>query len=372
MKKLLIATDNFEPRRDGITRFLTQVIPSLRKYFDVMVLCPNYGKLVKKPFKMWRIPLSKKIIGDYVLPKLDKKTIKEAVAEADIVWVQSLGVIGYHALTYGRKFNKKTAAFINSIEWELLPRALNNSFLKVLIGSIAKIFAKRNYRKVDLLLSPSQGVIDIFEWNHIYTMNKVVQLGVDAKTFRPSSAKRKAKKKAGIGSENFVIGYHGRLSHEKDLKTLLRAFARIRNEFPTAVLLIVGEGLKTLKDIMHRQRNVLVAGRQDEVVPWLQAMDVYCHTSLTETTCLSVLEAMSCGLPVIATSVGYIKDYITEGKNGFLIRKQDSYALYSKLKFLMNHREIMTKVGKAARETVVKQFKWEKTTKQLIRALQEL
>ena len=57
-------------------------------------------------------------------------------------------------------------------------------------------------------------------------------------------------------------------------------------------------------------KDVVITGKKDDVVNYLNAMDVFVMPSLTETTCLAALEAMSCSLPVITTRVGSIKDYV--------------------------------------------------------------
>ncbi|MBD3283212.1 glycosyltransferase, partial [Candidatus Pacearchaeota archaeon] len=106
--------------------------------------------------------------------------------------------------------------------------------------------------------------------------------------------------------------------------------------------------------------------------PYYQAMDVHVLASLSETTSLSTLEAMSCGLPVLATPVGYIKEYIKDLNNGILIKKQDSYFLYRKLEFLMQDSQLRKELGENARQTVVKKFSWEHTVESILKVFDEL
>ncbi len=81
-------------------------------------------------------------------------------------------------------------------------------------------------------------------------------------------------------------------------------------------------------------------------------MDCYVLPSLTETTSLSTLEAMSCGLAVFATRVGYIKNYIKEGENGYLFPKKNAYLLSKKLELVAKDEKLRARLGKKARETV--------------------
>ena len=101
----------------------------------------------------------------------------------------------------------------------------------------------------------------------------------------------------------------------------------------------------------------------------LQAMDIYVLPSLTETTSISTLEAMSCGLPVVVTPVGYVKHYIKDGKNGLLFPKKNSGMLAKKLNLLIKEERLRNKLGAEARKTVIKSFNWEKTVKGIEKAL---
>ena len=131
-----------------------------------------------------------------------------------------------------------------------------------------------------------------------------------------------------------------------------------------ATLLIVGSGVPGIEKIFDRGSVVRVPATEN-VVPYLQAMDMYAFTSLTETTSLSVLEAMSCGLPVVSTPAGYIRDYIEHGKNGLLIPKQNPYALAKEIEKLQASPLLREKLGFAARKTIEKDFTWDKTRKRL-------
>tara|TARA_Y100000031_G_C8049681_1_gene305562 strand:- start:266 stop:706 length:441 start_codon:yes stop_codon:yes gene_type:complete len=134
----------------------------------------------------------------------------------------------------------------------------------------------------------------------------------------------------------------------------------MRRKHKNVHLLVVGEGIKDVKERLSKE-GVKLVGVQKDVVPWLQAMDIYCLTSLTETTSLSVLEAMSCSLPVISTPVGFVKDYIKEGKNGMLIEKENPFLLAKKIEELFLDQLLRDRMGRNARKKVEKSFDWNTT-----------
>ncbi|MCK5025745.1 MAG: glycosyltransferase family 4 protein, partial [Nanoarchaeota archaeon] len=111
---------------------------------------------------------------------------------------------------------------------------------------------------------------------------------------------------------------------------------------------------------------------KDDVIPYLQAMDIYVLPSLTETTSLSTLEAMSCGCAVISTKVGLVKRYIKDKVNGSFFPKGNATALKIKLNWLIENPGIRAKLGRNARETVKAKFNWEKTETGIREALEDL
>ena len=169
-----------------------------------------------------------------------------------------------------------------------------------------------------------------------------------------------------------MIGHIGRLAHEKDLRTLFRAFRRLKSRYNDVLLLIVGEGREDIKSIFRNKEDVILAGGKDDVVPYYQALDVHALTSLTETANLSTLEAMSCGVAVVATPVGYVKEYVKDKKNGLLFNKKNSFSLYKKLELLKNSPELRKELGKNARKTVMEKFSWKNTVEKIKEVLEGL
>lgn len=113
----------------------------------------------------------------------------------------------------------------------------------------------------------------------------------------------------GVGSDAIVIGSVGRLVSVKNFSSLIQAVSRIRSVEQPVHLIIVGDGPEMLSLSQAVQAEGLsgrvhLVGEQSNVGDWLQAMDVYVNSSLSEGMSQSVLEAMSLGLPIVATDVG--------------------------------------------------------------------
>ncbi len=372
MKKLLICSDTFLPRWDGISRFLSEVVPRLAKHYDITLIAPDYGEIKMDNVNLIRFPVVKFRLGEYPPPRPSMSKIKKAVKKSDIVWSQSLGPIGAASMYYAKKYKKPCTAYIHSIEWELYSKHITTSrHIQKLIHWITIRLAKRFYNKCSSLMIPYEDIRKTLEKLGISPISNIVPLAVDTDIFKPANNKREAKQNLGIDPESIVIGYVGRIGREKDIPTLEKAFRIVRKNKEGARLLIVGKGLE-LNNVLESQDKVISVGSQDNVVPYYQAMDIFVLPSLTETTSLATMEAMSCGLPVIVTKVGYLPKYIKSAYNGYFFPSQDPETLAKKIKKLIDNEELKKAIGGRARKTIISRYSWDSTVKTIIQVLDSM
>lgn len=369
-KKLLITTDAFLPHWDGIARFLSEIIPRLNQDYEITIIAPKFeGKEPKiDGIKIIRMPLVKIQVADSfgAFPRFGQ--FKELVKNSDLVFNQTLGPIGMTAIRYARRYKKPVISYIHIIEWELVPKSIRRG--KLLAKILARWFTRYYYNRCNLLLVPTKEEAEILNSNKIKTLKAVVNLGTSINKFKPPETKDDAKIKIGINPKHFVIGYCGRISREKDIPTLFRAFTKLYKENKNARLLIVGEGVKEQEEMLKKKPGIIFTGSKDDVAPYYKAMDIYVLPSLTETTSLTTLEAMSCGLPVLATKVGFVKEYIKHKKNGMFFPKRNSYILRKKLEMLMKDKSLREQLGKNARQTIEEKFSWEITVSKIKKILE--
>jgi len=368
-KKLLISTDSFLPRWDGVARFLAETIPKLSKTYDITVIAPRFqGTIPKfKGVKIVRMALSGMQFGDYPPAKYDYKKVETYVKESDIIFNQTIGPIGFAAIRAAKKNDVPVVSYIHSIEWELFSKAMKR-FVKIVHFS-SKLYARYCYNRCKLLLIPSKDVERTLKQNKIRTDTQVTKLGTDVAKFIPPVDKKKAKRAVGIHPKKTVIGFCGRIGREKDIPTLYNAFRKLRKFHTGLKLLIVGSGFRETEEALMHDKDIMLTGSKDNVVPYLQAMDIYVLPSLTETTSISTLEAMSCGLAVVVTPVGYVKRYVKEGINGLFFPKKNSGILAKKIDMLINSEKLRERLGEAARTMIIDKFNWDKTAKEIEKAL---
>ena len=158
-----------------------------------------------------------------------------------------------------------------------------------------------------------------------------------------------------------VIGTVGRLHAAKNQMELLRAFASVRARHPAAVLWLVGEGdLRPALEAEVRRLGLAEAvrmpGTREDVPDLLAAMDVFALPSRWEGMPNALMEAMSAGLPVVATAVDGIRDLVVDGESGWLVAPGDVPALAEAMARALADPAWAARMGRAARERMETHF----------------
>jgi len=164
-------------------------------------------------------------------------------------------------------------------------------------------------------------------------------------------------------SDCLKVIYVARLNKRKGHDTLVKAWAAIKSVDSKIELVLVGGGdmdveneLRSLVRILRPQNPVIFVGPVEHVLPYLQSSHIGVFPSLQEGLPLSLLEMMSCGLPVIASDIDELKAIITDGKDGILFKTDDPDDLFQKLWPLLNDEGLREQLGKRARELVVNHY----------------
>jgi glycosyltransferase involved in cell wall biosynthesis len=186
--------------------------------------------------------------------------------------------------------------------------------------------------------------------------------GVDTSRYVPVSEEHKQTLRAALSLPPFgtIVVYAGRLVPEKRVDSLLKIWDQIRERHFDAHLLILGAGsdesrLREMSALL-KQRGVQFVGQVSDAGPYLQAADLFVLPSSTEGLSNSMLEAMSCALPVLATNVGGAPDVIEQDVHGRLIAPDDVDSLRQGLETLLADRARRFRLGAAARERILSAF----------------
>jgi glycosyltransferase involved in cell wall biosynthesis len=188
----------------------------------------------------------------------------------------------------------------------------------------------------------------------------VIRNGIDTNRFNPA-ARAAARQQLAIASDDVVIGTVGRLVPVKDQSMLLRAAAELKRRTRRFRLLLAGDG--PLRDALQEQAHALgiqnevsFLGERRDVEVVLAACDVFVLSSLSEGLSNTILEAMSTGLPVVATRVGGADELVDDGRTGVLVPPAQPDALATALASLIDDPAARRTMGAAGRLKAEREF----------------
>jgi glycosyltransferase involved in cell wall biosynthesis len=212
---------------------------------------------------------------------------------------------------------------------------------------------------------------------------RVIRSGVDTLRFQPRD-RLAARNRLKVPVEARLVLFVGNLEPRKQVDVLLRAVASIRERVSTSRLLVVGSGesagdqdqtaqLQRLTDELGLREVVHFTGRlgEDALLDAYAAADVFALPSSSEAQGIVALEAMACGLTVVASRVGGLRGTIEDGRTGFLVPSGDVAAMADRLAAVLADASVREAVGDAARREVEAHFSWKRTVEQTLEVYRE-
>lgn len=197
----------------------------------------------------------------------------------------------------------------------------------------------------------------------------ILKIGLDpAEILRAEeSDKTRLRAELAIDRDRINLACVGQLYPPKGIHYLLEALSRIVPKFPELHLYIIGHHV--LDEYQAYQGKlqefiltnglapyVTFTGWRNDVLEVVAAMDILVHPSLSEGFGRAVLEALALGKPVVASSVGGLREIIEDGKNGFLVAPGDVEGLADKISRLLRDKSLREAFGRASREKVFSEY----------------
>ena len=218
---------------------------------------------------------------------------------------------------------------------------------------IAKLY-RFILRRADLIVCVSEQIKG--ELNRIIKIDcEMILNGIDNDIFKAIN-KLESRKKLKLKKDSLILTFSGRLTLDKGPLMLLKAFSKVKEK--NLVLMFIGggkieENLKKVSKDLKIEDKVLFLGdiKHSEVPIYLSASDIYVFPRFFDSGGNTILEAASCGLPIIATNEGFVKD-ILNYKGIELIEKNEDDLLKA-IKKLVKNKKLRIRLGKEARQQIL-------------------
>jgi glycosyltransferase involved in cell wall biosynthesis len=229
----------------------------------------------------------------------------------------------------------------------------SNSFLK-LVALIYRKTERNFFRRVDWVVT--HGPMDYEKIRKITDRITLVPLWIDTTKFKRVDGVTigKLRKELGVAKEAKVLLFVGRLHPEKGLDTLFEALKIIKHK--DILLLIIHSSVEYKEDYQTLAGQLGISDRirfvgyilHDDMPKYYSLADAYVLPSVREEWSNTIMEAMACETPVIATDVGGNHYQVTEGKTGFLVPVHDPLTLAQKIQFVLENPNAAKQVASEA------------------------
>jgi phosphatidylinositol alpha 1,6-mannosyltransferase len=329
---------------------------------EALIIAPesNGGPSEYAGFEILRVPaINVKGLIPIALPQ---QFAKERVLgfNPDIIHLASPALLGNYMARFAKKneiptlsvYQTDLAGFANHYGFQLANTTLNK-------------FVGRVHSNSDRTLAPSTSACDYLNELGVQDV-ELWRRGVDSERFSPEKRDEELRKELlGNRPDRTLIGYIGRLAHEKRLEDLISL-----DEQDDVQLVIVGDG-PTRARLERKLPNAIFTGFKngEDLARMYASLDIFIHTGQHETFCQSIQEALASGVPVIAPNSGGPIDLVEDGKTGYLINTGNPKEIKRVVKLIQ--QSDVTEIRKVTRESVVNRT-WQSINQELISHYLEL
>lgn len=219
------------------------------------------------------------------------------------------------------------------------------------------------------ITAPSKWLLDEVEKSMLrpaVMRKKVIHNSVDLSVFYPGD-KNKARHNLSLPVDSYILLFVASdmdANAYKDYKTIQAAIELVTRKIGDRKILFLALGSEKDKQQIGNATILPVPFQRDlEVVAsYFRAADIYLHAAEAETFGNVIVESLACGTPVIATEIGGIPEIIREGKTGFLTPLEDEFTMAERIIYLLENRNLISKLGEAATKDVRTRFSLDRMT----------
>jgi len=203
---------------------------------------------------------------------------------------------------------------------------------------------------------------------------RVIPTPVDIKKFEKYSNKKVKRLRFKNKNHKTIINI-GRKDPSKDYKTLFKTIGLVYEDYKKLAFWQIGANIYLSGKIKGDDNLILNSVKkikQEDLINYYHASDIYASSSCSESFGKVLVEAMAAGLPVVATATTGSQEVVEDGINGFLVPIGDSQALSKKILFLLNNPDKAKQIGQIGKEIVREKFNQEKIIEKIIKFWKDL
>jgi phosphatidylinositol alpha 1,6-mannosyltransferase len=357
--RIALYSGNYNFVRDGANQALNRLVDYLlRQGAAVRVYSPTTDTPAFEPTgDLISVPsIAFPGRSEYQFPTRISSRVKSDLAkfEPNIMQISSPDRAGHKMVAWAQKQNIPVLASVHT-RFETYPRYYNLAFLEPVIEAILR----RLYRKCDALVTPSESMAQVLRDQRMNYDVGIWSRGVDKQIFNSGRRDLSWRQQHDIADEDIVIGFLGRLVMEKGLDVFSDSIDELRRRNVHHRVLVIGEG-PARQWFEDRIPGAAFVGFQNgaDLGRAVASMDMLFNPSVTETFGNVTLEAMACGLPVVAAKATGSQSLVKDHVSGRLIAPGAIQDFADALQVYCENNELRQQHGKAG-EARSEEYGWD-------------
>jgi phosphatidylinositol alpha 1,6-mannosyltransferase len=346
--RIALFSGNYNYVRDGANQALNRLAEYLLRQgaqfraYSPVVAHPAFeatGDMVSVP--SMPIPLR----PEYRLPLALTPGIRRDLAEfqPNIVHIASPDIVAHRAVSWARRHDVAAIASIHTrFETYLAYYHLQ------MLEPAARAIMRRLYRRCDAIVAPAESMATVLRAQRMNRDISIWTRGVDRQQFHPGRRDMAWRRGLGIKDQSLVISFLGRLVIEKGLDVFADAIDVLVDRGVKHQVLVIGDGPARTWFEQRLPKGIFI-GQQvgDDLARSLACSDIFFNPSITETFGNVTLEAMACGLPVVAAVATGATSLVRDGQTGTLVEPSDIEAFADALERYAKDAELRRRHGEA-------------------------
>jgi len=371
-----IFVDSYKPLVSGVVHMVSLTRRELEAQgHEVHVFAPSargYRDLEPRVYRFWAVNLSTKVGAPFAFPYSRRLFSLIPRLGLDVIHTQHPFPVGRLGAYFARRLNLPSVYTFHT-QYEQYAHYVPLS--RRIVQAAARHLVVSHAERCDVITCPAPSAVEILTAYGVRRPIEMLANGIDLRAFETAQP-GDVRARLGIGAQERVILYCGRLAKEKNLTFMLQALRDLLLRKDGARLLLVGEGTEAEALMREAGRlglgeRVLFAGQLPyaEVPACYAASDLFVMTSVTEVRPLALLEAMASGLPVVAIAAHGLTDTITPGVDG-LLTQNDAAAFAAAVERLVTDDAQRRTMGRRARQTA-QMYSIAHTTRRLVEIYEE-
>ena len=355
--RIMIVTDQYPPMVGGVPNVTHGLaVDFVNRGHQVWVVAPSYGardvRRLEQKVRVYRFSSFEwPTYKDLRIPFLPFMPVRNLIkrSDPDIIHIHSPIVLGNIAQILAGGLRKPVIATNHYLPINMSRSLIADPLIGKHFSNITYSYLVNFCNHCEYVTAPTMTALNLLYEHGLHAPAAAVSNGIDLQQFSPGERDPRVLRRFGLPEDRPLIIHVNRLSEEKRVDVLLDAMAELKT---TAHLALVSTGpaeadLRAQVEELRISDRVSFLGyvRDADLLALRRSSEIFVIPSEADLQSLATMEAMACGLPVIAANSYALPELVHHGENGFLFQPGNSSELASKIDLLLNDAPLRAEMG---------------------------